>query len=78
MVGAPGVAGDALGELVDRLRGHRGRARRRGAPRRGAAGAGTGAEIVNGGRGPGLAGEGSGEGKEIGRASCRERVSDQV
>lgn len=36
MVGAPRVAGDALGELVDRRRGHRGR-RRRGAARRGAA-----------------------------------------
>lgn len=41
VVGAPRVAGDALGELVDRRRGHRGR-RRRGAARRGCGGGGGG------------------------------------
>jgi hypothetical protein len=42
VVGAPGVAGDALGELVDRLRGHRAPAEESPAARRGEGGGGGG------------------------------------
>jgi hypothetical protein len=47
VVGAPGVAGDALGELVDRLRGHRA-APAEGSPaaRRGEGGGGGGNLVV--------------------------------